>query len=95
MDGSVSLSVSQLVVHLGTDLNISTTIGWTATKLSTDIHDPHRMNFSDFFDPLTFPLAQPAGQTFYLSQHLPGLKPIRHLWCPDDVFLASTWHLAC
>ncbi len=42
-------------------------------KFGTDIHGAQRMNSSDFGDPLTFPVAPSAGQSFTLiceiSQH--------------------------
>ncbi len=35
-------------------------------KLCKDIHGPHRMNPTDFGDPLTFHLAASSGQIFNL-----------------------------
>ncbi len=35
-------------------------------KLCTDIHDPQRMNLTDFGDHLTLPLAPPAGENLNL-----------------------------
>lgn len=54
----------------GFEWNISTTIGWVAMKLGTDIHDSLRMNWNNFDDPLTSPLAPSSGQTFHLSDTL-------------------------
>lgn len=39
-------------------------------KLCTDIHGPQRMCPNDFGDPLTLPLALPAGQSIYLSSEV-------------------------
>ncbi len=42
---------------LSPDWNISTTVGWIATKFGANIHDPLRMKCNNFTDPLTFHLS--------------------------------------
>lgn len=41
-------------------------IGWIAMKLDAGIHDAQRMNPQNFSNPLTFPVAPQAGQSFYI-----------------------------
>lgn len=52
--------------HFGPDGKISTAFEWISTNLCTDIHGPNRMNPNGFGEPMTFPLAPPAGQSFNL-----------------------------
>ncbi len=66
------LNVDLPAHHFGPDWTIST-IRLATIKLCTDIYDPQRMNPADFGDPLTFPLAPPAGQSFYLSSKTKGI----------------------
>ncbi len=54
-------NVGQSVHHFSSDWNVSTTIGWIAIKVCTDIHGSQTMNPNDFDDPLTFPLVPPWG----------------------------------
>lgn len=54
------------------------------------INDPQKMRLIDFEDLLTFPLAPPANESFYLfseiSQHLLDENNIwfRHSWSAED-----------
>ncbi len=93
----MAMLVCQWVQLFGLDWNISTTFGWIALKFCTDIHGAQRINPNDFGDPLTFPLAPPAGITYHLSckisQHLfDGLAQIlfKHSLFPEDD-LAWLW----
>lgn len=47
-------------------LKYLTTIEWIM-KFCTDIHGPQRVKPTDFGDPLTIPLAPPAGQNVYFG----------------------------
>ncbi len=75
-------------------------IGSIAMKFGTDIHGVQKINFTDFGDPLTFPVATPAGQSFHLlceiSQRLPdGLAQnfVQTLMVPRgfDLTLGILW----
>ena len=51
---------------LGLEWTIETAIYGIAAQLRIDMHGPLMTNPTNFGDPLTFPLAPPAGQSFYL-----------------------------
>ena len=55
------LPVGESLHRFGSDCNISSSIGWFTMKLCCAIHDPQRINPTDFDDPLTSPLAPPWG----------------------------------
>lgn len=58
------------VHHFGLDGNIS--VGWLVMKYHTDIHDPLRMNYNDFGNPLTFVLTSTIVRSkfsFYNIKH--------------------------
>jgi len=77
--------------HFGPDWNISTTTGWIAMKLCTDMNGVQRMNLSDFGDTLTFRLVLPWGWHFSflrtcLHNYWMDCHRIwcRQLWRPND-----------
>lgn len=51
------------LTHLGMEMTISdtTTARCIVMKFCTDIHGPQWLNPPDFDDPLSFPVASPAG----------------------------------
>ncbi len=85
--GNVGLLVGLSVHHFDPDGNISATVWWVAMKFY--IHSPQRRNRNDVGDPLTFPLAPQAGQSFYLcceilQNLLDGLDWYKHSLIPED-----------
>ncbi len=46
--------------------------GWISMEFDTNIHDPQMINLNDFDDPLTFPVASPAGQSCHFPWPLSG-----------------------
>lgn len=63
--GRVSGFPRMMLVHY----LIRTVIRWIALKFWRDIHCAQSMNHTVLSDPLTFPLALPAGTRFSTSTH--------------------------
>lgn len=58
-DGNVGVSVGLPIPNIA--------IEWIAMNFATDFHGTPRTNPTDFGDPLTFALVQPACQIFLIS----------------------------
>ncbi len=79
--------------------NISTTIEWFVMKSCTDMHDPRRITFAKFSDPVTF-VAPPTGQSFHqwhisTSRRRIGKKYCTNIHDPQMMYPKNPLYTTC
>ncbi len=72
---SMALWMVMLTCWSNTSMQTEISQLFNYSKFGTDIQGPQRMNHNDFGEPLPFPPAPKAGQTYHLSSDIPKHVP--------------------